>query len=349
MEGKFIEASRFSRRVENTAALVYRGDLVESRHRAHVAVVDASGHLWASFGDPDHVTFTRSSIKAYQLLPLVASGAAEEFGLEEADLAVMAASHNGEPVHVERVAGILERLGLGPEHLQCGAHAPYHKASRRALEGPPSPLHNNCSGKHAGMLAQALALKAPLDSYLDPKHPVQQEILRVLTLAAGAEPAGSGVDGCSAPNYAFRLREAARLFAYMATPGMLEEPYGSALARIRDAMMRYPHLVAGTDRHDTLLMEAEDERLVCKVGGEAVQGCGDLQSGYGIFLKIEDGGGRAVSPVLVEALRQLQCVDTRAFEIIGDLWMPTLKNHRGLTVGKIQPVLELTGDAVPER
>lgn len=325
------------------AARVYRNETIESVHRAHAAVVDATGNLVAAYGDPDRVPFTRSSIKAFQLAPLVASGAADRFGFSEADLAVMCSSHSGEPMHVERVAGILDRIGLGVEALQCGADPPFDKKAAAALQEPPTAIHNNCSGKHAAMLAAAVELNSDPATYLDPEHPVQRRIRLLLSRATGVPEAQlrMGVDGCSAPNYAVPVRAGARLFSVLARPRGLGPAEEAALRRISAAMVRHPELVAGSDRFDTRLMRAGRGRLAGKIGGEAVFGVADLDSGSGLYLKIEDGNMRAVPPVTVRACRGLGWLDDRALaELARDAELP-VHNVRGLVVGRIEAAAEL--------
>jgi L-asparaginase II len=241
------------------------------------------------------------------------------------------------------VQGILERIGLGAEALQCGAHAPYHEPSALALGGKFTVLHSNCSGKHAGMLAAAVASGWDARTYLHPDHPVQRAVREILARATGLPPERllPGTDGCSAPNYAMPVSAAARLFGTLARPEVLTEPWASALARIRDAMMRHPEMVAGTDRFDTALMESAEGRLVAKVGGEAVFGVADVESGLGFYVKVEDGGVRAVPPVTIECLRQLGWLEGRAFEVLGEWWRPPVRNVAGWVVGRVEPVVQL--------
>ncbi|MGH2668798.1 MAG: asparaginase, partial [bacterium] len=197
---------------------VWRGETVESVHYGAIAVVDAAGRMVAAAGDPGETTYLRSAAKPAQALPLLESGAAERFGLDDRDIAVIIGSHGGEPFHLDAVRSILRKIGLEDAALQCGAHAPYHRPSARALRAAgasPTALHNNCSGKHAGMLALAVHLGAPVASYLDPDHPVQILIRARIETLAGLPAGGArtAVDGCSAPTFAMPLRSAARLYA----------------------------------------------------------------------------------------------------------------------------------------
>ncbi len=328
---------------DDAAVHVLRNDQVESRHRAHVAVARPDGTLLATFGDPTASTFLRSTAKPYQTVPLLTSGAAQALDLTDEEIAVTTASHNGEPAHVDRAARILEKANVPRELLACGTHEPLDDAPVDA-EDAGTPLHNNCSGKHAGFLATAQHLGAPLKGYLDPDHPVQAEVRRVLAQAMGVDiqDLGVGVDGCGAPTWHGHLAGIARAAATLADPSQVPDaPVRAALDHIGHVMQTHPWYVAGTHRFDTELMESSTT-LVAKAGAEAVQIVANRDAGLGLAIKVEDGAKRAVPPVTMEVLRQLGWVDVRAFETLGDRWRPTLRNHAGEAVGGLDPVLELT-------
>lgn len=329
------------------AVEVHRGPVVESVHRVHLAVCDGQGNLVASVGDPDLVTFTRSAAKPFQALPLVTSGAADRYGLTERELAIACGSHSGEPMHVETVEGMFAKAGLAPDLLRCGVHPVRNKAAKEGLRGAkPTSRNHNCSGKHAGMVLLQKHLGGDPARYLDPDGPAQRAIRAALAEVAGVpeESVLVGTDGCSAPNFALPLRVVARMFATLAIPGAhVSKPTADALGRLARAMARHPEMVAGTDEFDTELMGAAEDRLVTKVGAEAVQGVADLATGMGLFLKVEDGSHRATAPATVEALRQLGWLEPRAFEVLGEWWMPRLTNYAGLPVGHVKPVLVLEG------
>ncbi len=303
-----------------TAPLVAlrRGALIESVHFGAIAVADAHGALVAHAGDACLVTYLRSTAKPFQLLPLVESGAADHFAFSDADLAVMAASHSGETAHVARVADILARIGLPVEALQCGAHPPYHDDTRQSMERSrtaPSALHNNCSGKHAGMLAWTVFHGAPIDSYLDEEHPLQQEIRRSLAQLGTVRTADvtCAIDGCSAPCFAMPLTAAATAFAQLAhaarpRPDPRMDARAAALRRIAGAMARHPELVAGSNRFDTELMRATGGKVLSKAGAEGYQGLALIDAGLGVAIKIADGQGRAAAPVAIAVLRQLNAL-----------------------------------------
>ncbi|HWG90925.1 MAG TPA: asparaginase [Candidatus Thermoplasmatota archaeon] len=338
------------RPADPVAVNVTRGPTLESRHRAHVAVVDASGTLVASFGEPTFPTYLRSIAKPFQALPLLSTGAADRFGFTDAELAICCGSHNGEAGHAKLVEGMLAKIGLPAEALRCGAHAPYHEATAAGLQGKYTPLHNNCSGKHAGMLALALHLGQDPATYLDPKGAVQRAILDALVQITGvpADRIPVGVDGCTAPTFNLRLHHAARAFALLARPWRGDKALAPHLERLQKAMWQNAWYVAGSGRFDTQVMEAAEGRLLCKVGGEAVQAVADFETGHAMVIKIEDGNGRAVSPVAIEAARQLGWLEPRALEVLGDLWRPALRNHNSIVVGTIEPVLELTRHDPPK-
>jgi L-asparaginase II len=334
---------------------VTRSGLVGSQHRGAIAVVDASGCLLHSLGDSQLVTFVRSSAKPIQLLPLVESGAADRFSFSPAQLAVMAASHNGESFHMAAVQGILNRIGVSPEVLHCGAHLPLHQPTAehmRAAGEAPTQLHNNCSGKHAGMLALAVYRGYPVEGYYRPDHPVQQEILATLArmTAMDAAQIEIGVDGCSVPTFALPLWRMALGFARLVDPHELSRSRQRACHTVVAAMQAHPEMVAGTERMDTDLMRAAGNLLIAKGGAEGYQSIGILPDpaagrslGIGIALKVEDGdpGGRARCPAVLEVLRQLGVLDEQMLEALAKYRRPAVRNVRGDVVGEIRPCFEL--------
>lgn len=320
---------------------VWRGGALESMHRVHAVVSDGAGNVLSSVGDPSLVTFLRSSAKPFQALPLITSGAAERYQLTPTELALACGSHKGERRHAETAAGMLARVGLDEAALQCAAHA------TRSGEARESALCNNCSGKHAGMLLVQAHLGGDASSYLDVEAPAQRAIR-----ASFAEVAGHGadikwaVDGCGAPTPACELRVGARMFARLAMPSGVDKATADALGRLARAMAAHPEMVNGAGGFDTDLMGASEDRLLAKGGAEGYQGVSDLVTGAGLVLKVEDGDAarRAVASATVEALRQLSWLEGRAFEVLGDWWMPSVRNLAGKTVGEVKPVLRLTSD-----
>ncbi len=303
----------------------------------------------ARLGDPGLATFLRSAAKPFQALPLLLAGGAERFALDDADLALICASHSGRPEHVARAAGLLARGGFGEADLQCGAHAPYDDeaaAALRAAGRPPSVLHNNCSGKHAGMLLTCRLRGFPTADYLAPEHPLQREILGWVARLAGVEPGavGTGIDGCSAISFHLPLAAAARAFAALADPAAAGLPpeVPAALGRIARAMTGAPEMVAGRGRFTTRLMEVTGGRVLGKEGAEgfyaaAVRGPVAL----GLALKIGDGGERCRDGVVLDLLRQIGSLSGEEFAALAPFYRPPVTNVRGLAVGEVVPDVEL--------
>ncbi|NKB59614.1 MAG: asparaginase, partial [Alphaproteobacteria bacterium] len=294
---------------------VTRGDMVESIHRGRVAVVDTKGKVALQFGDIDSPVYPRSAIKAMQALPLVESGAADVFGLSDAELAIACASHSGESRHVETVRAWLARMGLSEDHLECGPHWPRHHQQTlhdmvRAGE-TPGDVHNNCSGKHTGMLATAHHLGEPLAGYTKPTHPVQQRIMGILEALCGIDlsDAPRGTDGCSVPTWGIPLSNMALAFARLGAPDDLPPARADAAKRIRKAVAAAPFMVAGTDRYCTVMMEAAGEAVFVKTGAEGVFCAALPEYGLGIALKCDDGAVRGSQLMLTAILRRIGALD----------------------------------------
>ncbi len=324
--------------------VAYRGGHPENIHHGSLAVVDAQGQLLASVGDVESPLFTRSSLKPFQAMPLIAQ-AADRYELSDSDVALLCASHSGEPMHVERAAALLAKIGAGESSLACGSHVPFFFSTNGITPEPGARfnrLHHNCSGKHTGMLLLAHALGAPQGGYLDTHHAVQQEIARSVSHFAGV-PVGQlvrGTDGCSAPNYALPLRSLAHAFARLT----LEEPdpvYGKAPLRIARAMSRHPELVSGQGRNDLALMRAGRGDWVSKVGADGVQALASFSRGIGIAAKVSDGQLAPLMVACVSALEQLGWLDDESRAALSSLVPPPLKNAAGIEVGEMRAVLEL--------
>ena len=331
-------------------AVMTRGGAVESVHLGSVAVVDGDGALLHAAGDPAALTFTRSTLKPLQALPFVAAGGPARFGLTQQEVALLCASHSGEPRHVESAAAILAKAGNAAADLQCGTHAPGFYAARDEVPPPPpySPLAHNCSGKHAGMLAHCSACGYAKGDYLDPGHPLQREIRRAVATFTGVAEAAlvMGIDGCSAPNYALPLHGLARAFARLAAAG--DDPdYGAAPRTLADAMTAHPAMVSGAGRGDLALMEAGRGDWVAKVGAEGVQAIGVRSRGWGIAVKVADGGLRGLHPAVVATLDQLGLLDDDARAALARWAQPQVRNYRGIVTGDVESVLVL--DKQPQR
>lgn len=329
--------------------------MVESLHRGFIAVVDAEGQVISSLGRIESRCWYRSAAKPFQAIPLLVSGAADSYNLSHRELAVITASHSGESIHLEAVQSILRKAGLSAADLLCGAHEPFDPDAARTLRSEnclPQALHNNCSGKHAGMLALAKFLGEPTASYIDPQHPIQRQIRIVLARFADVpiEEIALAVDGCSAPVFGLSIQALARSYAQLV--GIrhtdLEPALAAAAEQVVGAMLSFPELVGGSHhRLDTDLMRASRGRIVSKVGAEGVQllgvlPCQQYPKGLGIAIKIEDGDTRrARDPVVIETLRQLGVLDNDQLTQLAPYRRSTVFNHRGLEVGEVRTCFKL--------
>jgi L-asparaginase II len=325
-------------------AEVLRGNAVESIHFGAVAVVDRLGRILHRAGDPYTLTFTRSSLKPLQALPFTADGGVEHFGFSTAQVALMCASHSGEPRHVDGVADMLARCQCSATDLQCGTHAPGFYEARGDVPPPPpySTLHHNCSGKHGGMLAYCVLHGHPTGDYLAYEHPLQQAVRRAVAAFTGVseDRLVAGTDGCSAPNYAVPLASLATAFARLATADV-DPDYGRAPRTLADAMIAHPEMVSGEHRSDLALMQAGRGDWVTKIGAEGVQAIGIRSRGLGIAIKVADGQKRALYPAIVAVLEQLGVVDAAARRILGPWGRRTVRNYRGTATGEIRPAVVL--------
>jgi L-asparaginase II len=328
-----------------TLANVIRGETVESIHRGHLIAIDGGGGTVLSLGSPDTVTFFRSACKAFQALPFITSGAADELGYSEEEIALACSSHSGEARHVRVAQLMLERAGLSEAHLRCGTHLPFNEkeAERMQRAGEyPTQLHNNCSGKHAAMLAFAKHIGADLGTYDLPENPVQQAILETIALFTGvpATKIAIGIDGCAAPNFALPVSSMAKSFLNLISPPEnFPLEVRDACGRIVSAMTNFPELIGGNERLDTMLMLAAPGKIISKVGADGVWLCGILPSekypkGLAIALKIEDGDDKRARPVVaVEILKQLGILST---DDLPELSPMSIKNRRGDVVGHVE-------------
>ena len=338
---------------------VKRGSITESRHRGHIVAVEPDGKIVASLGAPETVTFLRSSAKPFQAMPLVVSGAADRFGFTDREVALACGSHNGEPIHTELAASMLRKIGLGPEALKCGAHEPYGTEAAQALRDrgeQPNALHNNCSGKHAGMLALATYLGAPIETYDSPENPVQKAIAEAVSRFSGVAVTDMavGIDGCGAPIFGITVKAMALAYARLVSPpASFDNATHAACERIVRVMSAHPELIGGTsDRLDTELMRATPGRLVSKVGADGVytagiKPCKEWPNGFGLAFKIEDGDDKRARPtVVVESLRQLDVLRDESLEALSKYAFFPVRNRRGDLVGEVVASFVLRKSAV---
>jgi len=337
-----------------TLASVYRGPHVESFHTGSIAVVDSLGRLLAFAGDPALRSCIRSAAKPFQAIPLIEYGGVDEFDLSGEEIALTCASHGGEPVHVSTAAALLRKGEFDEEDLLCGAHLPYDEkaaAELRASGEPPSPLHNNCSGKHAGMLLATKVMDVPSAGYIEAAHPLQVLMRSTLADFAGlaAEEIPIAVDGCGVPAFYLSLQRAALAYARLMAPAMLER-YAESAASVVEAMTAFPYYVGGAWTMTTPLMDAFGGELLAKEGAEGFYAIGIApemaatlterlkvadDTAVAIALKIHDGSmTRARNPVIL-----------RTLELLGvelELpWDSQVRNVVGTVVGEVRADFEL--------
>lgn len=333
-----------------------RGTTIESLHYGAATVVDSAGNLIAWIGNPQLVTFLRSAAKPFQALPFIERGGAPSFGLLPSEVAQICASHSGTNLHVDTVRGIQKKVGVNESHLQCGTHPPMDEDTRNALiraGKEPEPIRHNCSGKHTGMLAHAKLRNLPLKNYLDLTHPVQESIVAAFAemCKIPSENIHFGTDGCSAPNFAIPLYNAALGYARLCDPRDLPKARAKACAEITSAMMAHPIFVSGPGRFDTMLMEIGRGRFVVKGGAEGYQALGIMpglteanRRGVGIALKISDGdlNENVRAAVMIEILRQIGYLNEENLKALSK-FAPVQKiyNWRNLRVGESRTVFRL--------
>jgi L-asparaginase II len=318
---------------------VTRGGHVESVHYGSVAVVNTAGDLIFSAGDPAFMTFTRSALKPFQALPFLRADGPARFGFGLREIALLCASHSGEPMHTHLAQSILQRAGCDEHHLRCGCHVPsmYAALGRTPPFGETyTQLHNNCSGKHAGFLAYCVQHDLPLETYLDPAHPLQTAIRAHVAHFAGMSETDMpwGIDGCSAPNYAMPLAQLATAYARLAQ-GERDPLYGAALGDIFSAMTSHPELMSGTARFDAALMRTAPGDWIAKAGAEGVQTIGIRSAGLGIAVKVIDGNVRGLHASVIALLKKLGLMPDTAPML--DAWVePKVLNVQGAEVGQVR-------------
>jgi L-asparaginase II len=327
----------------SSSVYAYRGGIIENRHHISIAVVDSENKLIASSGNPELQAHLRSSAKPFQVQALFQSGAAKKFDFSEKEIALACASHSGSPEHVAVATGMLDKLGLDVFDLACGVHMPGDKVERVRLEKSgekPTALHNNCSGKHAGMLAVAKTLNVPTEDYEKPEHPVQQLNFQIMRDLSGVQDIPFGIDGCSVPVFILPLNKAAWLFAQLANPGSAPEKYRDGLERAFNAMKTHPEMVAGEGEIDTVLMQSVPG-LVCKQGADGYYGISLRQTKYGplgVILKVEDGSTAAREPAVIRVLELLGVSGDNSLP-----WKrPIIRNHRKIETGYLEAEVHLT-------
>lgn len=352
------------------AAIAWRGGLVETTHLAHAAIVDASGRLLYAFGNPERLTLVRSAAKPAQALAVLETGALEQFGFDDADLALMCGSNSSEARHIERTRSMLAKVNAEESDMRCGGHPPLSDAVWREWikrDFVPGPVCSNCSGKHAGMLAGARAIGATFENYHLPEHPLQLRVRQTMAQVCELPDAGVqwAIDGCNLPTPAFPLDRLALLFAKLADAAdhladhaddrNAAAPRTHALARIYRAMTSHPEMVAGEQRFCTTLMEAFGGDVVGKVGAagsyaigvrrQGQQGQHAVPGAIGIAVKVEDGNQAALYAIVVAVLRQLGIGTPAQLAALSAYDAPPIHNTVGIETG----YLSAPGDLLKAR
>jgi L-asparaginase II len=340
-----------------------RGRVVESIHFGSIVVVDSSGELLHSYGDPDTVAFLRSSAKPFQVLPFVERGGVEHFNFTQSELAISCASHETAQIHLDTVKTLQAKIGIKEDDLQCGAHLPGDSAMLKMVirqNITPTPNFNNCSGKHTAMLAHAKMRGLPLENYLNHDHPIQQDILAAFSEMCGIEKekVELGVDGCSAPNFAVPLVNAALGMACLCDSRALSETRATACRKITTAMTTHPEMVSNYGEFDCELMTAGAGKIITKRGAEGFQLIGLMpgvygENGVGIAFKVTDGdasrmnedlesSARVRPAVTLEILRQLKALNESQLKSLAKFGpVKQLVNHRNIATGESRTVFNL--------
>lgn len=357
-----------------------RGGIVESLHYGAFAIVDSRGNLLASHGDPDLITFPRSAEKPFQALPFLEINGDRQYGLSDKEIAILCASHTGSIEHVSVVKGLQQKTGIKESDLLCGIHPPADNAARLELERThqqPTPNQNNCSGKHTGMMAHSKLRSFPIEDYINPKHPIQQLILASFAEMCDLNKSDiiTGIDGCSAPNYAVSLKIFAMAFARLIEPNTLPKPRAEACHRIKSAMVSQPEMISGSNRFDTLLMGIGKGKIIAKAGAEGYQAialspgtvwknspaigialkvsggdCADYQKTMQIqfngnepfHLTDRDVADRARPCAVIELLRQLGALDKTALQTLSYYAARPIYNWRKVIVGEIKAAFKVS-------
>jgi L-asparaginase II len=323
------------------AVEVTRGGMVESMHRAIVAISDAKGGIAHGWGAIDRPIYARSAIKPLQTIAVIESGAADAFDLGDDEITLCCASHRAEPIHVDRVIPWIGRLGLGVDDFECGPQMPGNEASAHALISAgiaPSRAHNNCSGKHSGMLTTAVHLGEPVKGYTGPDHPVQTRLIDLMGTLGEVDLSRTarGIDGCGIPVFGAPLQAIAHAMAKLADPSDLSEIRAAACRRIVKACAANPRLISGTGTFNSVVLAETGTRCLLKGGAEGVATAAIPEMGLGVCLKVDDGAGRAAAAVMLAVLRHLGVLDDAAAERIDKAVVREVRNWSGTLVGEIR-------------
>lgn len=327
-------------------AEVYRNKTVESVHYGSVVVTDDKGQVLWYAGDPNMITYSRSSAKPFQFLPVYESGAIKKYGHNLKQVAIMLGSHNGSDEHVKVAKSNLDLIKLDESYLKCGTHLPIERRLRNLgpREGEEfSPLQHNCSGKHSGQLGLSVHIGDDPLKYIDPDSRTQQMVKRSVSEMYDypIDEIQMGTDGCSLPNFALPLKCMARGFAAIVNKTTTSEIRKEAFDLIIAAMTTHPEMISGEGRSDLAIARVCNGDVICKIGGEAVEGIGVLSKKFGIAIKMADGQPRGLYPVICDVLHQLKVIDDEQLKALAEFSRPQLFNNRDINIGEVVPVIKL--------
>ncbi|HEY1045727.1 MAG TPA: asparaginase [Bacteroidia bacterium] len=318
---------------------VTRGGVLESFHRGVICIVDKDDKVVFEKGDIKQLCYPRSALKFFQQIPLMISGAVEHFGFTEKEIALFCGSHNGEAAHVETVRSILDKIGLDETYLQCGPQMPTLRDDQYALiksDLPPLRIHNNCSGKHAGFLAYCVYKNYSTTDYIDPNHPLHLEILDVISdfHRYPKDKIKQGIDGCSAPIFAFPVYNQAVAYKNLICP----ESFGSEIAKacntLVDAIVNYPEMIAGRKRYCTDLMRFSEGKLIGKTGADGIYSLGIRSKNLGVCIKVDDGKMGPQYNIAQSVVEQLGIFDEASNKQLRHYVNHENKNFGGLVTGE---------------
>jgi len=322
------------------SALVYRGEIVESKHEAICLIKDISNRDVLSINNDNRLVYPRSAIKIFQALPFINSNAYDIFNLSEENIAISCSSHTGEPQHIHVLKNWLNKTGIKLNQIKCGIHNPLNEQSSNNLflsGKQPSQLHNNCSGKHLGMISGCLANKMKIDNYIDPNHPYQKLIRHLLEdfMESKIHNKCIGTDGCGAPQYAFRFNNIATSMINLIKETESKNLYSSAIKKILASINKFPLLIGGHNRFDSDVIKSTKGRIFCKGGAEGVFLFADFTKKIGGVVKILDGNSRAVPSIVMQVLLKLKLLSENEVKELSNWKLQRLFNHTKKDIGKI--------------
>ena len=321
-----------------------RAGHVENIHRGDFVVVDCDGKIIDSLGNAHLPMFWRSAAKPFQALPFVKNGGLEKYNITEEELAVLVSSHSGEPNHVALVRGIFQKLGVTEDELECGVMRPLNGKAFKAMIKSGEPLtqvHNQCSGKHAQIMALAIMLGVEVKGYSQPQHEAEKMIFKHVAMASKVpeDKLEIGIDGCGVPVFYLPLYNMSLAYARLSTPSKGDwGDYEVAATKIRNAMSHYPQVISGTGRIDCVVSEVTKGRVIAKIGADAVYCLAIKDENLGVTFKIEDGDYAAVTPMVIAVLKHLDLLTKEEAAELDKTFPPILKNHRGDIIGTIEAV-----------